>query len=164
VINGEVGMFFVYDEQYERAIEEMRPAQLWNPDFPSLLMSLTRAHAMLGHDEVALSMVDSLEAYFRDNYLAWGFISAALVPIGREDDVREFYEEALAASESSYIAPGVLGFVAASIGDHDAAFRHFEEGLEQRSLVVSWLRDPLIAGIRQDARYAALMRRIGLDP
>ena len=164
VINGEVGMFFVYDEQYERAIEEMRPAQLWNPDFPSLLMSLSRAHAMLGHHEEASSMVDILDSYFRENYLARGYISAVLVPIGREDDARAFYEEALAASESSYIAPGVLGFVAASIGDHDAAFRHFEEGLEQRSLVVSWLRDPLIAGIRQDARYAALMRRIGLDP
>ena len=56
------------------------------------------------------------------------------------------------------------GFMAAAIGNYDAAFRHFEDGLEERSLVVSWLRDPMITGIQDDSRYAALMKRIGLTP
>jgi hypothetical protein len=60
--------------------------------------------------------------------------------------------------------PAVLGMVAASIGENDAAFRHFEESLAQKSLVASWLRDPLIADIREDPRYAELMERIGLTP
>lgn len=164
VINGEVGMFLVYAGQYERAIEELRPAQLWNPEFPSLLMSLARAHAMLGNHDTASAMVNSLNVYFGENYLARGFMSVVLVPIGRTEEAIKFYEDALRASEDSYIMPGVLGFTAASLGDYDAAFRHFRDGLEQRSLVVSWLRDPLIAGIRQDPRYAELLENIGLEP
>jgi serine/threonine-protein kinase len=164
VINGEVGLFLVYDGQFERAIEELRPAQLWNPEFPSLLTSLARAHAMLGNADIASGMVNSLNGYFESNYLARGFTSVVLAPIGRAEEARQFYEEALEASETSYIMPGSLGMTAASIGDFDAAFRHFEQGLEERSLVVSWLRDPLIAGIRQDPRYDKLMESIGLEP
>jgi len=60
--------------------------------------------------------------------------------------------------------PGMLGVLAAGIGEKDAAFRHFEKGLEERSLVVSWLRDPLISDLRDDPRYAELFESIGLEP
>jgi TolB-like protein len=164
VINGEVGIFLVYDGQYERAIEELKPAQLWNPDFPSLLMSLSRAHAMLGNRETVGEMFDRMVPYFEDNYLAQGWITVVLPKAGRAEETRAFYEDALKVSESTYIMPAVLGMVAASIGENDAAFRHFEESLAQKSLVASWLRDPLIADIREDPRYAELMERIGLTP
>lgn len=164
VINGEVGLFLVYDGQYQRAVEELEPARLWNPNFPSLLMSLSRAHAMLGNKDVAAEMVDQLNDYFEDNYLAQGFISVVLPSVGRPADARAFYARALQDSEQVYIMPSVLGLVAASLGDNDAAFSHFEEALEQHSLVASWLRDPLIAGIRKDPRYAELFARIGLRP
>jgi TolB-like protein len=164
VINGEVGIFLVYDGQYERAIEELKPAQLWNPDFPSLLLSLSRAHAMLGNEEITGEMIDRLYVYFEDNYVAQGFFTVVLPKVGRAAETQAFYERALQASESIYVMPGILGMVAASLGDNDAAFRHFEDSLEQNSLVASWLRDPLIAGIRQDPRYAEFMERIGLAP
>ena len=164
VINGEVGIFLVYDGQYERAIEELKPAQLWNPDFPSLLMSLGRAHAMLGHPQIAGEMFDRTARYFEDNFLAEGWFTVVLPKVGRADETRAFYEEALEASEHTYIMPAVLGMVAASIGENDAAFRHFENALAQNSLVASWLRDPMIAGIQEDPRYAELMERIGLTP
>jgi hypothetical protein len=54
--------------------------------------------------------------------------------------------------------------LAAAIGDDDAAFAHVERGLADGSLVVSWLRDPLLDNFRTDPRYAALLARIGLDP
>lgn len=164
VINGEVGIFLVYDGQYERAIEELKPAQLWNPDFPSLLLSLSRAHAMLGNGEIASEMFDRTARYFEDNFLAEGWFTVVLPKVGRADETRAFYEEALKVSESVYIMPAVLGMVAASIGENDAAFRHFEDALAQNSLVASWLRDPMIAGIQEDPRYAELMERIGLTP
>jgi hypothetical protein len=109
-------------------------------------------------------MFDRMVPYFEDNYLAQGWITVVLPKVGRADETRAFYEDALKASERVYIMPAVLGMVAASIGDNDAAFQHFEDALAQNALVASWLRDPLIAGIQEDPRYAELMERIGLTP
>ncbi|NCF72136.1 MAG: hypothetical protein GWP67_01410 [Gammaproteobacteria bacterium] len=60
--------------------------------------------------------------------------------------------------------PGLLGVLAASMGDRDAAFAHFDQALDERSMVISWLRDPLISDIRDDPRYAELFERVGLTP
>jgi hypothetical protein len=53
--------------------------------------------------------------------------------------------------------PGLLGLLAGTLGERDAAFAHFERGIEERSLVISWLRDPPLHGIRDDPPD-------GLDP
>jgi len=164
VINGEVGLFLVYDGQYRRAIEELKPAQLWNPDFPSLLISLARAHAMLGNKKIASEMVDRLNPYFADNYVAQGFISVVLPKVGRADEARAIYEQLALQGENAYVMPSVPGMVAAALGDNDAAFRHFEAALDDHALIASWLRDPLIAGLAEDPRYAAMLERIGLPP
>ena len=164
VINGEVGLFLVYDGQYERTIEELYSAGLWNPDFPSLLISLARAHAMLGNTERASEMVDRMGPYSEADYLAQGFLTVVLPRIGRGDETRMLYAKLFADSESRYIMPSILGLVAASLGDYDAAFSHSDEALQQHSLIASWLRDPLIADIRDDPRYGALFQRIGLEP
>jgi hypothetical protein len=58
----------------------------------------------------------------------------------------------------------VPGMVAAALGENDAAFRHFEKALDERALIASWLRDPLIANLAEDPRYDALLERIGLPP
>ena len=71
---------------------------------------------------------------------------------------------ALNGRASGYVMPGLLGLLAGAIGDRDAAFAHFEKGIEERSLVISWLRDPVLDGIRDDPRYAELFARVGLAP
>jgi TolB-like protein len=164
VINGEVGLFLVYDGQYRAAIEELKPAQLWNPDFPLLLVSLSRAHAMLGNDDVASEMVDRLSPYFEENYVAQGFISVVLPKVGRSEAARATYEKLLRHGENAYVMQSVPGMVAAALGENDAAFRHFEKALDERALIASWLRDPLIANLAEDPRYDALLERIGLPP
>lgn len=164
IINAEVGLFLVYDGQYERTIEDLKRASLWNPEFPSLLISLSRAYALSGEVEMASEMVDRLHVYFEDSLMGEAFANMVLPVIGRTDEAREFYEYALDESTKRYVAPGILGVVAAGIGENDAAFRHFEDALEERSLVISWLRDPLIANLREDPRYAALFEEVGLRP
>ncbi len=164
IINAEVGIFLVYDEQYEKSIEETKRAALWNPDFPSLLMTQSRAYVMLGQHEQASQAVDKARSYFGDNILVHGFSIIVLPLIGRTAETRAFYDMALRRSETEYVPPAVLGVVAASLGENDAAFKHFEQSLQERSLVVSWLRDPLIAGIRTDPRYAEMFERMGLTP
>lgn len=164
IINAEVGFFMAYDGQHRRAREELERASRWNPDFPMLLMGLTRTYALLGETEKANESIERGIGSMAGNVTALAFLKVALPFMGRADELREFYEYALQESENGYVMPGVLGVIAAGLGDYDAAFKHFEDGLEERSLVVSWLRDPMITGIQEDPRYAEFMERIGLTP
>ena len=87
-----------------------------------------------------------------------------LPKLGLEDEAREIYEQLLLLSEEMYVVPGIMGVLAASLGDYDAAFRHIEAGLANRSLVLSWLRDPLLDDFRNDARFIEMLDRVGLEP
>ena len=80
------------------------------------------------------------------------------------DDARIIYEQLLAVPDDIYTMPGLLGVLAAALGEHEAAVQHFEAGLEDRSLVLSWLRDPLLDDFREHPGYAEILTRAGLEP
>jgi serine/threonine-protein kinase len=161
IINAEVGLFYLMDRQYERALEELRAASVLDPTYPSTVWNLIRAYAFLGRIEDGRSAALTLLATTTDPVpMLYG--GAILPSVGLVDEARTIYLQALERSASTYVMPGLLGLMAATIGEHDAAFEHFERGLEERSLVVSWLRDPLVDDIRDDPRYAAIFTRVGL--
>lgn len=61
--------------------------------------------------------------------------------------------------------PAIAGFLYAGLGAADSAFARFEAGYGRRSeTLVFNMRNPFMAGIRDDPRYRDLMGRIGLKP
>ena len=66
----------------------------------------------------------------------------------------------------TYVQPAYLGFVHASLGNHDEAFACFEQGLKHENASVAWIREYCIfAGLdrlRADPRFPALLKKIGL--
>jgi TolB-like protein len=164
IINAEVGYFFIFDHQYERAVEELEAATLLDPSYPSTVMYLIRAHVLLGQREQALEYVERWRGLDADNLIVFGYGGMAFSLLGLEDELRDAYERLLAYSEEVYVSPGILGGIAAVLGDYDATFQFYEDAIAEGSLIASWLRDPLLSGMREDPRYAALMARIGLNP
>jgi TolB-like protein/Tfp pilus assembly protein PilF len=62
-----------------------------------------------------------------------------------------------------YVRGEVRAWLCTGIGDHDAAFRHLEQICEERGPGIVYLKlDPLFDRLRDDPRYAALLRRIGV--
>jgi len=163
IINAEVGYFYMLDRQYDRALEELRRANVLDPTYDATLISTIRAYALLGRTDEGRAAARTMVETITDPVPRL-FGGAALPLLGLEDEARAIYEEGLKTSASTYVMPGLLGMVAAGLGDRDAAFAHFNAGLDNRSLVVSWLHDPLLDGIRDDPRYAELFARVGLAP
>jgi tetratricopeptide (TPR) repeat protein len=163
IINAEVGYFYLLDRQYERALEEIRRASVLDDSYESTVWNLIRAHAFTGRRDEARAAAERLLATATDPVpLIFG--GAVLPLIGLDEEARAIYARGLEVSRSAYLMPGLLGLLAATLGERDAAFAHFEAGLADRSLVLSWLRDPLLDGIRDDPRYSQLFTRVGLTP
>jgi serine/threonine-protein kinase len=164
IINAEVGYFLLFDRQYERALAELQAASRLDPNYQSTINYLIRAYAGLGRTEEALAEVERWRTIVAGDPGPAAFGSLVLPQIGLADETRAIYDELLAASRDTYVMPGILGVLAAAIGDYDAAFGHFDAAVEGGSLVASWLRDPVLDSLRADPRYAALLERIGLEP
>jgi serine/threonine-protein kinase len=161
IINAEVGYFYLLDRQYERALEELRKASVLDPTYDATMWNTVRAYSLLGRRDEGRAAARTMIATMTEPVPRL-FGAASLPLVGLDAEARAIYAEGLETSASTYVMPGLLGLLAGAIGDRDAAFAHFDKALEERSLVVSWLRDPVLDNIRDDPRYAQVFTRVGL--
>jgi hypothetical protein len=83
---------------------------------------------------------------------------------GRTNEARQILEKLKNISASGSSASYEIAFVNLGLGDLDQAFVWFERGAESRDLnPKSWKTDPLLADVVKDPRYAALLKKFGLD-
>ena len=58
--------------------------------------------------------------------------------------------------------PAILAGLYAMVGNKDRAFELLDRAVEERSLVVSWLRLPRFDNLRGDPRFKAIFDRLKL--
>lgn len=65
----------------------------------------------------------------------------------------------------AYVTAYAVALVHGALGQNDSAFAWLDRGVAERSHWLVWLnRDPRWESIRDDARFAALVKRVGLPP
>ena len=88
--------------------------------------------------------------------------------LDRKAEAQRVLEDLGELGKRMYVQPTYLGFVHASLGNHDEAFACFTRGLEHENGSLAWFREYCIfAGLdrlRADSRFPALLEKIGLEP
>ena len=83
---------------------------------------------------------------------------------GNEAEARRILEELIAARSHRVVSAWGIAALHASLGDVDEAFRWLDVAVEERATGLIFLRvHPRLDPIRQDPRYEALLRKVGLD-
>ena len=85
--------------------------------------------------------------------------------MGRREEARKMLENMIAYSKENYVLPVFIACVFVALGEKDQTFAWLEKAFRERD---PWLLMYLKSGhtfdaIRSDPRYAALLRRIGLE-
>jgi adenylate cyclase len=87
--------------------------------------------------------------------------------LDRKAEAQQVLEDLGELGKRTYVQPAYLGFVHASLGNHNEAFACFDQGLEHENASVAWIREYCIfAGLdrlRADPRFPALLEKIGLE-
>ena len=67
-------------------------------------------------------------------------------------------------SARRYVSPYFMALIHAGLGEKSAAFKWLDKAYEERNEWLVWLKvDPKLDGLRDDARFADLLHRVGLD-
>ena len=157
------GLACQLDGSEEEALADYRLAQDLAPELwaPHLAMGLLFAgqgrHEQAGE---ALAQASQLSPHNPNVMCAQVYAQAAAARAGA---ARQAMAELADVATRQYVPPLCLSLAHSALGEMDAALEYLERAYEERSPWLSLVRTlPAFATLRADARYPALVARIGL--
>jgi TolB-like protein/tetratricopeptide (TPR) repeat protein len=162
-VNLELGCASYYGRRFDQAIRQFQGTLTLYPGHPFAIFELGRAYAQKGMYDEALAALATAGADARD----WPPIVTETAYVqaraGNRDGARQLLAGLLEQRGKRYVDAYLLAGVAVGLGDIDRAFAWLDEAVEARSGYLPWLNvEPKWDLLRDDGRYGALAKRIGL--
>lgn len=83
---------------------------------------------------------------------------------GRKAEARKIVEDLKELSKRRYIAASVIAQLYVALGEKDQAFAWLDKAYDDHDFILVLLKvEPSFDGLRSDPRFAALLKRIGLE-
>ena len=164
VIQLNIGEVLYSAGRYDEALVELDKSLKLSPDF--LNAYRVRGQILLVQKKIpaAISEFEKFQKKTGDTPYALGPLGYAYARAGRTNEARQILEKLKSISAGGSSASFEIAFVCQGLGDLDQAFVWFERGAESRDLDPRYLKiDPLYGDLVKDPRYAALLKKFGLD-
>ncbi len=146
---------YYYWRKPDKSIEQAELMLAAQPDDEGVYNFLAKAHAQKGDFDRAFAALDKTAPENSVRALVLGFA-------GRGAEAGKIIES-FAASDGAIKNPYWVGCLYAAVGDKEAAFAWLEKSYAMRQAdLVSIKIDPALDSLRDDARYADLLRRVNL--
>jgi len=92
----------------------------------------------------------------------WAALGYAYGISGKTEQARKMLEELKKQARQSYVSPYNFAIIYAALGEKDNAFKFLDKEYIEGTYYLNYLQlDPQLKNLRSDARYAALVQRMG---
>lgn len=164
IIHTAVGDAYYYAREYEESVRWYRKAIELDPRFDG-------AHTDLARSLEALGCFDEAREQYEEGRRLAGSVAGPSFGLahlaasrGDEAEARRILAELVAARAQRVVSAWGIAAVHACLGDADEAFRWLETAIEEHATGLVFLRvHPRLDAIREDPRYAEMVRRLQLD-
>ena len=166
IINSDVGFVEVFARQYDQALKQLQRTLEMDPNFPPAHWVLSHAYEAKGLFREANAEDLKAGAFMRRNSSWVAEIQTAYDTSGWKGSWRKRLELMLAAqAKGEHIPPYWLAMTYIRLGERQKALGWLEQAVEERFHLVVFLKvDPQFDSLRDEPRFHALLRRIGLPP
>jgi serine/threonine protein kinase/Tfp pilus assembly protein PilF len=159
----DIGMARYYDKQYDDAIEMAKKTLELAPDYPAAHRLLSLTHQAKGQFDEAIAE-NRIWGDLTGNRVETKFCLAQIYAVsGRREEAKSLAEEVKRQSGIDNIYRG-LALIHVGIGEDDIAFDMLEKSFDLREESLLNLKvDPKLERLRSDPRFAALLRKMGVQ-
>jgi DNA-binding winged helix-turn-helix (wHTH) protein/TolB-like protein/Tfp pilus assembly protein PilF len=163
VANRDLGVNLYCQRQPDRAIEQFQKTIELDAGFATVYGFLERAYEAKGLNDQAVA-ADLKTFSLREDTTAVGVLKAAYQGSGWMGYWRKRLELVKAqAKPDSYVEPYQVALIYTRLGEKERAFEWLEKAYQERGFWLNFVKiEPLLDPLRTDARFADLLRRIGL--
>ena len=164
VSGGSVAWILFQSHHYEEAIRESRSVLAVDSQDAGTLMSL--GFALLANNQPgdAVPVLEKAVSISNGSPAATGVLIRAYAHAGRRSDALRLLAELKQRRKAGYIPAGAFVNAYLGLGQNDEAFNWLEQAFKEKSNILQFLKThPFFDPIRNDPRFADLVRRVGLS-
>ncbi|MCI0487880.1 MAG: protein kinase [Blastocatellia bacterium] len=162
-INTNAGWIMHLARRYDEAIEQYRKTLELDPGFILAHRRLGQTYKQKGMYDEAIEELQIALALSGDDTETVAALGHAYAKSGRELGAVKVLEALKQLSKERYIPAYFIARIHIGLGEKDRAFEWLEKTCEERYGFLVYLKvDPVFDPLREDARFADLMRRVGL--
>jgi tetratricopeptide (TPR) repeat protein len=166
MISLHAGFTYWLIHRYDLMLEQARTLLDLESDFFGTHWLLAWDHWSQGMHEAAIAELRKVVA-LGGGPIPLADLGCLVGQSGRKAEAQQVLENLNEVGKKRYVQPAYLGFVHASLGNHDEAFACFTRGLKYENASIVWVREYCIfAGLDRlvaDSRFPELLKTIGLD-
>lgn len=154
---------FYYARHYDRALEEILKVIELEP-------TMLCGHFVAGwiytqqerYSEAIAAFNKAASLFQTGNPEITASLACIYALSGRTKKARQLLLQLLARSRREDVKSYNIALICAALGDHDQALAYLWRSYEERSMELAYAKvDPLLDGVRSDARFSDLLRRLG---
>ena len=163
-ISASRGFLLMNARRYEEAIEQERRVIAIDPNHYQAHWFLALTYLANQQIDQAIATSEKAVAISNRAPAALGVLGMAYGAAGRKGEANQILNELLQLEKQRYVSPMAFVYVYTGLGNKDQSFAWLEKAHQERSNGIAFFKvSPTVDPLRSDARFADLLRRIGLD-
>jgi serine/threonine protein kinase/tetratricopeptide (TPR) repeat protein len=154
---------FYYAHQNDQAIDQCRRAIVMDPQFSAAHIFLGRAYEQKGSYAEAIAELKQALQLSEGGSGELAALGHAYAQSGDRAEAQKILKELITRSAQTYVQPMWIAVIYAALGDKEEAFPWLRKAVGDRSVWLIYLNvDPIFDSLRADARFADVVRQVGL--
>jgi TolB-like protein/DNA-binding winged helix-turn-helix (wHTH) protein len=164
VTGHDLGWILFLSRHYDEAIRELQSSLAVYPDNPWDMWVLGFALTAKSAPGEAIPLLEKALTLSDRSPAIIGVLIRAYAHAGRLADAKGLLEELKRRQQKGYIPPAAFVNAYLGLGDKEQAFDWMERAYKEHSTILQFLKvHPFFDPIRNDPRFADLVRRVGLS-
>lgn len=163
IVNTNVGWVFFRARRNDEAIVELKKALALDPTYLQAHIRLVDSYWYAGRVDAALEASETVARLSQRSLTGLLLLEQARVRAGRPNEFDRRLTELIAGLPETYASPGAIANAYFAVGRNEEGFDWLHRAYDERANNMAYLAvEPIYDGVRDDPRFKALVRAIGL--